>query len=521
IRAWDDEERRFATQRSIATVNFHRDATDAACQAEKAYFDEIGPARTGLNLRLLAAVCTSEHREALEQILGGHALRLWDCKRTTFRDEIAEDRRRESALTNEYSVMLAELKFDFDGQSHTLSTIRGRTGDADRRTRRAAVKAMERALSTIQPRLDAVYDELVQIRTRMAKTLGYDRYTELGYQLLSRTDYGPDEVAVFRDQLVSRLVPLALQIRSRQAARMGISADYSYPDESVSDDRGVPRPKGDHDWMLDQAEEMFSQMGADFGAFFSMMRRRELLDLKARDGKTGGGFCTAFEDHKVPFIFANFNGTQDDVNVFTHECGHAFQNFTSRDQPLRDYLWPTLEACEIHSMGLESLTYPYMELFFGDDADRFREGHLETCITFIPYMAAIDDFQHRVYATPSASPDDRAAMWQAVEARYMPWRRYVDLPYFGGGRFWQRQRHVYSRPFYYIDYALAQLCALQLWSRAQTDREGTMEIYRQLCELGGSMSFTDLLAEVGLESPFAPGAVGRIVDEVRAALKMN
>ena len=231
------------------------------------------------------------------------------------------------------------------------------------------------------------------------------------------------------------------------------------------------------------------------------------MDLKSREGKSGGGYCTLFSNHEAPFIFANFNGTQGDVRVFTHECGHAFQSFSSRNQPLRYLIWPTYEAAEIHSMSLEFLTYPWMEEFFKEDTSRFKQSHLEGALLFIPYGAAVDEFQHLVYENPSASMEERAQMWLELEKTYLPHRLYQDNPYFASGRFWQRQGHIYRRPFYYIDYCLAQICALQFWSLAEENRPETMQKYRYLCELGGSKPFTELLNEIQLQSPFRTGTL--------------
>ena len=252
-----------------------------------------------------------------------------------------------------------------------------------------------------------------------------------------------------------------------------------------------------------------------------MMADCELLDLKARNGKAGGGFCANVPRYGVPFIFANFNGTQDDVNVFTHECGHAFQNWSSRDQSLLLYQWPTYEAAEIHSMSLEFLTYPYMEAFFGDDAARFIEGHLEDAILFLPYGCAVDEFQHRVYAEPDMTPAERAALWLELERTYLPHRRYTEMPHMESGRLWQQQRHIFAMPFYYIDYCLAQTCALQMWHSATKDREDTMARYRTLCSLGGSKPFTELVAAAGLANPFTVGSLDAVCDAVAETLDLT
>jgi M3 family oligoendopeptidase len=252
-----------------------------------------------------------------------------------------------------------------------------------------------------------------------------------------------------------------------------------------------------------------------------MMTDCDLLDLKARTGKAGGGFCADVPRYGVPFIFANFNGTQDDVNVFTHECGHAFQNWSSRDHSLLLYQWPTYEAAEIHSMSLEFLTFPYMDFFFGEDSERYKAGHLEDAILFLPYGCAVDEFQHRVYSNPEMSAAERAALWSEMEAIYLPHRSYTDMPHFESGRLWQQQHHIFAMPFYYIDYCLAQTCALQMWHSANQDREGTMERYRQLCSLGGTQPFTALLDAVGLSNPFLDGCLDDVCGAVVDALELE
>ncbi|MDG1478933.1 MAG: M3 family oligoendopeptidase [Myxococcota bacterium] len=519
VMEWDTLRRSWSTQKSIAEVHYQQDTASEQAKTEQEFYDTAGPEVMSAEVDFLKVLTTSPHRSALEASIGQQAFALWDCTLTTFEPAIADDQRAEASLRNQYNELMAAIRIELDGETHTLSTIRGTFGDADRGVRAAAMAAMDGAMADKSDALDALYHKLVGCRHQMAGKLGYDSFTELGYRKMLRTDYTHVEVAQFRAEIQAVLVPLAARIRARQAAALGVS-DYAYHDEAVRDLQGVPCPKGDASWMLDQASTLFERMGPDFDRFFSMMRRRDLLDLESRDGKAGGGFCTSFEDHHIPFIFANFNGTQDDVNVFTHECGHAFQCYSAQRQPLSDYIWPTYEACEVHSMGLELMSWPHMELFFGDDADRFRIGHLEDALTFVPYGTAVDAFQHRVYERPDATPQERAEMWRSVERDFLPWRTYSNMPYAEGGRIWQRQRHIYMSPFYYIDYCLAQLCALQFWSLARKDQADAMQRYRALCDLGGSKPFTELLEAVGLKSPFEPGVVREVVGEAAAFLEL-
>lgn len=508
IRRWDSAQKRLETWKNLAHIRFARNTED---KEEKGFWDELWPEIAGHNLEVMRAVLASPVRTELQSLLGAHAFGIWEVEVQAFDPSIADDKRAESKLVTQYDTLISGLRAEFGGEKVRLMDLRGKYGDSDRSVRHAARVAQDSAMALASEEIDGIYDALVGLRTEMAKKMGLSSYTPLGYARMGRSDYGPEQVALFRKQLLETVVPLAVKIRARRAKTLGLEGDYRYHDEPVRDHKGVPKPMGGHDWMREQARGMFSALGADFSEFYSLMERRDLMDLEAREGKVSGGFCESLPEHAVPFIFANFNGTQDDVNVFTHECGHAFQCWSAaQTQALRDYGWPTMEACEIHSMGLELLTYNEMERFFGDDAERFRQGHLEDAILFLPYGALVDEFQHEVYARPELSPGERASLWQKLEAKWIPDRSYADTPNFEGGRFWQRQGHLFHMPFYYIDYCLAQVCALQLWSLYLKDPEGTLKTYRALCDLGGSQPFTGLLQTVGLASPFEDGTVAEI-----------
>ena len=518
VRRWDDWRKRSESMQALAAVHFSQDTKNPAYKAEKEFFDAIGPDLKGLDVDLLRVLL--ERRQALASAFGEQLPALWSCTVASFDPSIAEHVRAESDANNRYDELTATTTVEFEGEQRTMSALRGFYGDADRGRRLAARRAQDRLLSGIQGQLDGLFDELVDIRHRMAQQLGEPNYIDLGYRRLGRTDYGAAEVAAFRQAVEERLVPLCTAIRARHAKALGVD-DYAFHDTPVRDLQGVPRPKGDEAWMREQARALFSRMGRDFFEFYALMEEGQLLDLDLREGKVGGGYCESLQLWGLPFIFANFNGTQDDVNVFTHECGHAFQCWTTMQTgALRDLVWPTYEACEIHSMGLEMLTYPDMELFFGEDAGRFVQGHIESSLLFLPYGVAVDAFQHEIYANPSWSAGRRAQTWAGLEKRLLPEWIYRDMPHFESGRFWQRQGHIYGNPFYYIDYCLAQTCAFQLWQMGRRDRGETMRRYRRLCELGGRLSFRALLRDVGLADPFEPDTLARVADDLAEQLQL-
>jgi M3 family oligoendopeptidase len=336
---------------------------------------------------------------------------------------------------------------------------------------------------------------------------------------MGRVDYNQADVDRYRRQVRDHVVPLAAKIRAAQAKRLGLEK-LNLWDEPLHDLGGNPAPKGDRAWMVDRATEMFDAMHPELAGLFRLMNDRELLDLDTRDGKSPGGFCTGLPVWGVPFIFANFTGTKHDSEVFTHEMGHAFQAWQSRNQPVIDYHWPTSDGAEIHSMSLEFLCMPYIDKFFGDDAARFDRVHLIESILFLPYGVAVDHFQHLVYASPDATPAERHAMWREMEKTYLPWRDHGDIGYTRKGGLWQNQRHIYLAPFYYIDYTLAQVCALQFWVRSKADYGKALADYVTLCQRGGSLPFQSLARSAGLISPFDEGCLNDVVDEAARVLDL-
>ena len=348
----------------------------------------------------------------MEGALTAQLFAKWECNTKSFSPAIEDDSAAEAKLESEHTALTAGAEVEFNGESLTISELQKFADDADRDTREAACRASSQWFADNAPALDRIYDDQVKLRNAMAGKLGYGSFTKLGYQRMSRIGYGPDEVASFRDEVRDKVVPLCVELAEKQRETLGVD-QLMFWDTAVHSLKGNPKPQGDHDWMVERASEMFGEMGHGLGQFFDEMRAREAMDLKSRKGKAGGGFCDYLHEFEFPFIFANFNGTRGDVDVFTHEVGHAFQSYSSRHQPASDIVWPTTEACEIHSMGLEFLTWPYMDKFYGEEAaEELRRIHLTHYFQFLPYGVAIDHFQHLVYESPEASPEERNEMWQ-------------------------------------------------------------------------------------------------------------
>jgi M3 family oligoendopeptidase len=519
---WDQLRRDYETWSALVHLHFEQDTRNEPFKQDRQHRDELNPRVQELDTHIKRLMLDRTRRALLEPVYGRQCFALWEADVLTYEPVIQQDLVREARLEAEYTELLASAKIDFGGEMHNLSSITKFRQVADRGLRHDAESALWGWTEGHGEKLDGLYDDLVRLRHKMAKKLGYNDFIGLGYKRMKRVDYDQADVERFRAGVREHVVPLAAELAKRQAARIGVDR-LMFWDEALHENRDNPRPAGDHDWMIDRATEMFDAMGP-LGPFFRTMKEGGFLDLKIREGKAVGGFCTSFPNYGMPFIFANFNGTKGDVAVFTHEMGHAFQNYESRTQPLIDYHWPTSDSCEIHSMSLEYLTFPHMEKFFQHDsrqgeADRFRRMHLLERLAFLPYGVAVDHFQHLVAAEPQASPQRRHELWREMERMYLPWRDYGDLAYAAKGGRWQLQRHIYSVPFYYIDYTLAEICAMQFWLLAQDDPADALDRYVALCHRGGEAPFQELAHSAGLVSPFDEGCLGEVVNRVRASLR--
>ena len=435
----------------------------------------------------------------------------------TFSPEIIPELQKENDLTTEYDKLIASAQIPFEGGVYTLSQLSPFKTGADDAQRLAAWKAEGGWYKEHQSELDCIYDELVDLRDTMGKKLGYKGYTELGYYRMGRNCYGKADVEKFRAAVRKYLVPVAESIYQEQAKRLGKTYPLSFADAALSFRSGNPRPCGDAEHILAHGQKFYDELSPETSAFFRMMRERELLDILSTEGKAAGGYCCTIPDYDVPFIFANFNGTQHDVEVVTHEAGHAFEAYLNAWRvPMDD---PSMEACEVHSMSMEFMAWPWAEGFFGKDTRKYLYSHLAKALTFIPYGTMVDHFQHVVYEKPDMTPAERHGVWKELLGVYMPWMKLDgDIPVYSEGEGWQRQLHIYQSPFYYIDYCLAQTVALEIWALLQKDRKEAWERYMAYTRQGGSEVFTTLLKNAGLESPFDENCLRTVCETAKSWL---
>lgn len=503
----------FDTIGNLCYIRHSINTEDEFYKAEQDFMDEATPEVQELETAYYQALVDSPFRKELEAKWGKQLFALADLKLKTFQPEIIPLLQKENKLSSEYTKLLASAKIQFEGEERTLAQLGPFMESKDRDMRKKAANARFGFMAENKEKLDQIYDDLVKVRTEIAKNLGFQNFVELGYARMQRVDYNAEMVANFRKQVEDYIVPLASKLIDRQSKRIGIE-DLKYYDENLKFTTGNASPKGSPEWIIENGKEMYKELSPETNEFFQFMIDHDLMDLVAKKGKAGGGYCTYIADYQSPFIFSNFNGTSGDIDVLTHEAGHAFQVYSSRHYEVPEYQFPTHEACEIHSMSMEFFTWPWMEKFFKEDTEKYKFSHLGDALLFLPYGVSVDEFQHWIYEHPEATPDERNHAWREIERKYLPHRDYDGNTYLENGAFWQRQGHIYSSPFYYIDYTLAQICAFQYWVKAQSNQEEAWESYVNLCKLGGSRSFTELVKAAGLTSPFEKGCVESVVVKI-------
>ncbi len=471
----------------------------------------------GLISKYYDALVNSRFRDELEGKWDKQLFSIAEFALKTFAPEIIEDLQIENKLTSEYTKLIASAQIDFEGEERNLSQLIPFQFSTDRNMRKRANEAKYDFFKVNEVKFDQIYDDLVKVRTKIAKKLGYDNFVELGYMRMNRIDYNAEMVANFRKQVQEYIVPTNNKLKERQKKRIGVDK-FSYYDDKFNFKTGNATPKGDANWIVENGKKMYAELSDETREYFNFMVDNELMDLVSKKGKAGGGYCTYISEYKSPFIFSNFNGTAKDIDVLTHEAGHAFQAYNSRSYEVPEYSFPTYEACEVHSMSMEFFTWPWMELFFKEDTDKYKFYHLSEALIFIPYGVAVDEFQHFVYENPEVTPTERKKAWRDIEKKYLPYLNYDENDYLDRGGFWHQQGHIFQDPFYYIDYTLAQICALQFWKRANKGDDKAWEDYVTLCKEGGSKPFLNLVKIANLRSPFEAGCVKSVIEDIEAWL---
>ena len=499
----EEKEKEIYTLATLSQVRHTIDTRDEFYDGEQTFWNTFQPELEEYKQAWLEAMLSSPFRRDFAAEYGEILFVNAEIQQKAFSPDIIPEMQRENELIQEYDKLLASAQIPFEGGVYTLAQLAPFKTDPDDARRLAAWKADGGWFKAHQERLDAIYDELVHLRDEMGRKLGYGGFTRLGYYRMQRNCYTAADVEKFRAAVRKYLVPVADAIKREQAKRLGKAYPLSFADSALEFRSGNPRPVGTADDILAQGQKFYDALSPETSEFFRTMMENGLLDVLSTEGKQSGGYCNSFPLYEVPFIFANFNGTQHDVEVVTHEAGHAFAYWMNRKRVPIECSWPSLEGCEVHSMSMEFFGWINAEGFFGGDARKFLYSHLAGAITFIPYGTMVDHFQHIVYEHPELTPAQRHAEWKKLLGVYMPWIRLDgEIPFYSDGEGWQRQIHIYQMPFYYIDYCLAQTVALEFWAMIQKDFNNAWQHYMDYTVQGGSRTFTELLTSAGLVTPF-------------------
>lgn len=502
----------------IASIRHTLDTKDEYYEKEDEYINNTIPTIMPKLLAVDEVLMNSPFRADIEKEYGKQYFAQKELQKKTFCEANIPLMQQEAKLTNEYQKIMATAEIEFDGQTLNLYGVQKYFEHEDREVRAGAVKAYSDFYHKNEARLEEIWDELISIRNQMGKNLGYENFIPVGYMQQGRTDYGQKEVESFREQVRTEIVPLCEKLYEAQAKRLGVDEFMFYDENRVFMD-GNAVPAGDDDFMVEEARKMYHEISPETGEFIDFMIEHELMDLKNKPGKASTGYMTFLSRYKAPFVFSCFNQTIFDMQVLTHELGHAFAGYMAmRHQPIADFYSESTDIAEIHSMSMEQFSYPYAERFFGEQADKFRFAHLQDAITFVPFGVAVDEFQHICYANPSLTAKERTLEWKKLEEKYMPWRKYEADDFFDRGGYWYHKLHIYLYPFYYINYTLTTMGAMEFKKKNYENHEAAWQDYLNLCKCGGSMSYLETLKYANLKNPFEQGSVADAISVAKNEL---
>ena len=502
------------TSKTVAHIRNTINLLDEFYEAEMVYFNSQMPKYEILKKEMGEVIVASPFKAEMEKEFGAILIQNMEAQKQLSDESIVDDQVKEAELVSRFMKTQAAATVEFKGEQIGNYGLLKIMQSTDRAERKEAFEAWAKLYEGIAPTLEEVYDGLVKVRAGMAKKLGFKSFIPMGYLRRRRFDYTEKELEVFRKQVREVVVPAAAKLYERQREALGIDTLYYY-DESIASPSGNPVPIGDKEYLVGEAQKMYRELSKESGEFFDFMMEYELFDLDSKHGKRAGGYCTILPQYHAPFIFSNFNGTDADVNVLTHEAGHAFAGFTAaKYQKTPELCHSTSEINEIHSMSMELWTYPWMENFFGDKAEEYRKEHLADALMKIPYMLCVDEYQHKVFENPEMTTMERRAVWSGLEKIYMPWRNYAGNEFLESGAFWIKQQHIFLYPFYYVDYAIALMGAFEFYTKMKEDRKAAWADYYKLCAAGGSMGYFDLLKYSGLHKVLEDGSVKIILKGV-------
>ncbi len=496
-----------STAYCISEIRYTLNVKDEFYLAEKDYYDENMPNVSAASVEFNKALLSSPYIDELKTLINPLII---DKARDGVRvmdERIIPERVEENKLVTEYDNLMASLTFEWRGERLTLAQMQKYTKDPDRSVRKAAFTVIGKTLESVSDKLDAYMDKLVAVRTRMAQKMGFADYSEMGDMAIGHFGYGRKEIAVFRESVLREAVPMITRLKGKLCKKLGIDKVHIYDNDNYIKGGNID-PEGTSEQLFAAAQSMYDDMKPELGEFFKQMCDAEAIDYRARENKLGGGYAEIIQNYGQPFIFANFNGTMDDVGVLTHEFGHAYAFKRAYDNDIDlDLGVGGMETAETHSMGMEALCNKYNGKLYGGREKEATYQQIFDAVNFLPYGVIVDYFQELIYKNYGMTPDERKALWIKLENEFRPYVDMSDVPYINIGGRWQYQKHIYEVPFYYIDYCLSTCLALQFGELAAVDYADALNRYLGLVEAGGTKTIDVLAQEAGLKSPFDGSAL--------------
>ena len=501
----------WATTYTIASIRNTMNMADKFYDKEIEFFNKENSKLMLTVKKAIKFILSTPFRPQLEEKYGTHMFKNYEVEMKHIKPSIVLPSIKEGTLGTDYSKTVAGCSVEFMGEKCNLYGLLRHMESTDRAERKSAFEEWAKLYEGVAPKLDEQYAKLVKIRCNIAKKLGYNNFIEFVYPSRGRYDYNAEKISAFRDAVAKYITPICDKLFKEQASRLGLDKVEVF-DETLCFAEGNATPIGTPEELTEYARKMYEEMSPETGEFFNFMVEHELYDFVTRENKHLGGYMTFLSDYKAPFIFSNFNGTSADIDVLTHEAGHAFQGYyASRRLPIDQVTGSTSEINEIHSMTMEYFAYPYMERFFGENADKYRYAHFTETIKTLPYLVCVDEFQHRVFENPNMSATEWRKTWRDIERKYMPWRSYDGNEFMESGGYWMQKQHIFLYPFYYVDYALAQLDAFALFKMKEEGKDAWGS-YLKLCGMGGMYGYFELLERAGLPNPLEPETVKELAE---------
>ncbi len=522
LRDWSELSRLLREAMSWISIEKSQDTTDSAReQAYLAVISNVYPQAMRAEQALKERLLQLDVRDPDMAV----PLRNLRNEADLFREENVPLITELQKLANSYQQLTGGLQTTWDdGAEKNLSQLDAMLVQKDRALRERAWRAMMALWLSERERLNQMYTDALRLRQQVAENAGLPDYRAYAFRDRARFDYTPEDCFVFHEAIAEVVVPAARRVLQRRQARLGLESLRPW-DVRVEPGAAPPlRPYTEEEELIARTQAIFANVDAGLGEAFGTMAAEGLLDLETRAGKQLGGYCASLPLRRRPFIFMNGAGTHDDVQTLLHEAGHAFHAFAKLELPL---IWQTatpMEFNEVASMAMELLAAPYLTQSEGgfysrDEAARARIEHLEGIILFLPYMAVVDAFQHWVYThvAEAAQPANLDAAWDALWQRFMPvadWSGFEDARVTG----WHRKLHIFTAPFYYIEYGMAQVGALQIWRNSLDDPDGALAAYQTALAAGGTRALPELFRLAGAEFRFDAALLGELVALMEATI---